>query len=44
VIAIQGCPTACADLDPFSDLLVYRITSEEEVVRFVNRVVKGLFP
>jgi ferredoxin len=44
VIAIEGCPTACADLDPFSELPIYRITSEEEGLRFVDRVIKGLFP
>jgi hypothetical protein len=44
VIAIEGCPTACADLDSFSDVPIYKITSEEERDRFVERVVKGSFP
>jgi len=44
VIAIEGCPTACADLDPFSELPIYRITSREEGERFLSRVGKDLFP
>jgi hypothetical protein len=44
VIAVEGCPTACADLDSFSDLPIYKITSEEEGDRFVERVAQGRFP
>ena len=44
VIAVEGCPTACADLDSFSDVPIYKITSEEEGDRFVERVAQGRFP
>lgn len=35
VLAVQGCPTACADLRPFSRQRVWSITCPEEAEKFV---------
>jgi ferredoxin len=38
IIAIQGCPTACADLSPFDPSKVFHIKSEEDVQLLIRKL------
>ncbi len=38
ILAVHGCPTACADLTPFEGLQVFSVTRPEEGERFVAYV------
>jgi hypothetical protein len=38
VLAVQGCPTACADLTPFTRLPVRVITSENQASDFIEYI------
>lgn len=43
VLAVYGCQTACADLDPFKHLRVWGITDEKQAADFIEyiRAIKG---
>ncbi len=38
ILAVQGCPTACADLSPFEQLPVWVITTPEDATAFIHHV------
>lgn len=38
VLAVEGCPSACADIDPFSRLPVWIITDENQVDDFIRHI------
>jgi len=38
VLAVEGCQSACADLDPFARLPVWIITDESQAGDFIRRI------
>lgn len=36
VLAVQGCPTACADVAPFGNIPIFTMTAPEDVDRFID--------
>jgi hypothetical protein len=42
ILAVQGCPTACADLSPYEGLFVRPITSPASAEAFITAVESGI--
>ncbi len=42
ILAVQGCPTACADLTPFGHLPVWPITSPDGAGPFIRHIQNRL--
>jgi len=38
ILAVQGCPTACADLSAFRDRNIWSITRPEEAEAFIRHI------
>jgi hypothetical protein len=43
ILAVQGCRTSCADLDPFGGVKTVNVTSMEDANQFISRVERD-FP
>lgn len=41
ILAVQGCPTACADLSAYRDTPIRSITSPEEAEAFIAHIRKA---
>ncbi|MFW5901837.1 MAG: hypothetical protein ACOCTS_02230 [Thermodesulfobacteriota bacterium] len=41
ILAVQGCPTACADLSAFRETPVWSITGPEEAEAFIEHIRKA---
>ena len=44
IIAVQGCPTACADLDMFEASKVLLITDAAELTPLVDKILRRCHP
>ena len=41
ILAVQGCPTACADLSAFRDRPIWSITRPEQAEAFIEHIQKA---
>jgi len=44
VLAIHGCPTACADLSPFGGDRIVNVRAREQGLRWAGAAVKRMMP